>query len=437
MAGLDRVAEEKEFAGPPQTNPGPQAASSGLAGPPSPTQKVVDGVAPEAAKDSGLKRFAKNLGLAGISLASGIPAIQLKQMQADRASTEAETAAFDQETTASLVAAESAARVQELQRLAFDPAGGANADAALNQLMAENPEIGMEAFEAIGAVDHGKREEASREASDLLSTPFPERRQKLLSRATRLGAEGRDATETIELMNMPEEDQNRELRILKAASLTENERGTAARGERQVAVAEEGLQVRRDQVQATTSLAEATRLTADAKANLATETGLRKEVNSLLGDYFDVADATARVRAAGNDPSGAGDLALIFNFMKILDPGSSVREGEFANAENSGGVDDKVWGLYNNIVRGERLSPPMRADFLGQAEALFEAQTAEAQNTANAYERIATSSGVRVDNVLATFHERSGQSPAAAGGAGTVTQADLDNMTPEDRALFE
>ena len=135
----------------------------------------------------------------------------------------------------------------------------------------------------------------------------------------------------------------------------------------------------------------------------------------MLKDYFLVSDATARVRAAGSDASGAGDLAMIFNFMKILDPGSTVREGEFANAQNTGGVDDKIIGLYNGIVNGKRLSQPQRDDFLAQAESLFEAQTTEAQKTATAFERIATNAGVNVNNVLAVFQERSGQAPPAAG----------------------
>lgn len=83
--------------------------------------------------------------------------------------------------------------------------------------------------------------------------------------------------------------------------------------------------------------------------------------------HLDVADAYRRVMAAGQNPSAAGDIALLTGFMKLVDPGSTVREGEFATAQNSGGVPDRVRALYNRLLNGERLTEPMRKDFMGQA----------------------------------------------------------------------
>jgi hypothetical protein len=57
--------------------------------------------------------------------------------------------------------------------------------------------------------------------------------------------------------------------------------------------------------------------------------------------------------------------------MKILDPGSTVREGEFANAQNSGGVDDRVIALYNSLFAGTRLSQVQRDDFINRASRLY------------------------------------------------------------------
>ena len=44
-----------------------------------------------------------------------------------------------------------------------------------------------------------------------------------------------------------------------------------------------------------------------------------------------------KVEAAAtvDDPSGADDLALLFGYMKTIDPTSAVKEGEFANARNA------------------------------------------------------------------------------------------------------
>ena len=60
--------------------------------------------------------------------------------------------------------------------------------------------------------------------------------------------------------------------------------------------------------------------------------------------------------------------------MKILDPGSVVREGEFATAQNTGSVPESVSALYNRVLNGQRLTDTQRADFLNQAQNLVRSQ---------------------------------------------------------------
>ncbi len=78
-----------------------------------------------------------------------------------------------------------------------------------------------------------------------------------------------------------------------------------------------------------------------------------------------------------------GDMALIFNFMKMLDPGSTVREGEFATAANTGGADEKIINFYNNALKGTRLTVEQRAGLRKQATGLFnKAKTQNDKDTA-------------------------------------------------------
>ena len=70
-------------------------------------------------------------------------------------------------------------------------------------------------------------------------------------------------------------------------------------------------------------------------------------------------------------PTGATDIALIFGYMKVIDPTSVVREGEFATAENAGGIGSKLRNTYNKIVKGERLAPEVRKDFVRAARTQF------------------------------------------------------------------
>ena len=101
------------------------------------------------------------------------------------------------------------------------------------------------------------------------------------------------------------------------------------------------------------------------------EDKIRDEFNKRTAESLKVQESFRRVKSS--QPTAAGDLALIFNFMKMLDPGSVVREGEFANAQNAAGVDDRVRNWYNRLVRGERLNPDQRASFMAQAESTFNA----------------------------------------------------------------
>lgn len=118
-------------------------------------------------------------------------------------------------------------------------------------------------------------------------------------------------------------------------------------------------------------------------------TTLRKEATGLLNEYQKFGDAWGRVKEAALSPSAANDIALIFAYMKILDPTSAVREGEFATAADAGGIPQRVWAKYNNIIRGERLNPEQRSDFLSSAYSLVRSQHANAQRVVERYKDLA------------------------------------------------
>ena len=128
--------------------------------------------------------------------------------------------------------------------------------------------------------------------------------------------------------------------------------------------------------------------------------GIRKEFASASKDYVTVRDATARIQASAQDPSPAGDLALIFSFMRALDPGSTVREGEFANAQNAASVPERIRGMYNRVANGERLTEEQRADFLQQGMTLYQAQEQTHQATRAQFEAIAARSGIDPRDVV-------------------------------------
>lgn len=107
-----------------------------------------------------------------------------------------------------------------------------------------------------------------------------------------------------------------------------------------------------------------------------------------------LAEAYSKIKTAANDPSPAGDLSVIFGFMRLQDPSSTVREGEFATAQNTGGVPERVRAAYNKALKGERLTPAQRADFIKQADNLARSQRALLGGVNKRYSDIAARYGV-------------------------------------------
>ena len=57
--------------------------------------------------------------------------------------------------------------------------------------------------------------------------------------------------------------------------------------------------------------------------------------------------------------------------MKMLDPNSTVREGEFANAQNAASIPDRIRNQYNKAAEGTRLTAEQRNDFVASAERVY------------------------------------------------------------------
>lgn len=111
-------------------------------------------------------------------------------------------------------------------------------------------------------------------------------------------------------------------------------------------------------------------------------------------------DAYEKVRTSAQLTTAQGDLGLIFGFMKMLDPTSVVREGEFANAQNSGGVSDTVINWYNRVKDGQRLTPEQRQQFVAAAEAQYKNTEKNLQEVNTRYSGLADQYGVPTERFL-------------------------------------
>jgi len=98
---------------------------------------------------------------------------------------------------------------------------------------------------------------------------------------------------------------------------------------------------------------------------------IRNRFDKKSSEFIKVRDAFGRIEVSATDPSPAGDLSLIFNYMKMLDPGSTVREGEFATAAGAASVPERFKGAYKKVVSGEMLTTGQRKDFVSRSKALM------------------------------------------------------------------
>ena len=91
---------------------------------------------------------------------------------------------------------------------------------------------------------------------------------------------------------------------------------------------------------------------------------------------------------------------MIFNFMKMLDPGSVVRESEFATAANAAGVPDRIRNTYNRVLSGERLAKNQRADFINQSGNIFREAKSRNDETVGNFVSLAKGFGLTEDEVV-------------------------------------
>ena len=127
---------------------------------------------------------------------------------------------------------------------------------------------------------------------------------------------------------------------------------------------------------------------------------LRDQYVKLASPFIAQRDAHGRVMASASNPDSAGDLALIFNYMKVLDPGSVVRESEFATAAASGSFGERIKALVGRISAGERLSGEMRADFVRRSKKLYQQAQADNRTLTKQYSGLAKRAKVNPENVV-------------------------------------
>lgn len=176
---------------------------------------------------------------------------------------------------------------------------------------------------------------------------------------------------------------------------------------------------------------------------------LRNQYLGQVKTFADVRDAFGRINQIEKyvtslppeTKSPASDISLVFNFMKMNDPSSTVREGEYATAQQAGSISSKVLNIYNGLLSGESLTPEQRKDFLSAARNLYVSQERSYGNTLDFYRGEAQRSGLDPSSIPDLRVADPNDETAPSGGpAAPPNDAPADiwpMLAPAEKSLWE
>ena len=124
--------------------------------------------------------------------------------------------------------------------------------------------------------------------------------------------------------------------------------------------------------------------------------------------------------SAIDDKTGIGDMAAIIQFIRTLDPGSVVREGEFAIAAGSFGLFNQLLAKADSITTGAKLTDAAREEMRSLATELIQSYDPIIEARYNKYTKKLSDIGfddVGVDHFLGDRFQPIGamqQAPSAA-----------------------
>ncbi len=207
-------------------------------------------------------------------------------------------------------------------------------------------------------------------------------------------------------------------RALKERELAKDERKLAEEGKRK----DRELDLKDKEIAANKDIKRMERELAGIKDKKDLEIKLSQNFqgNQLVKDHSQATVGVQKIRQAGDVNDNAyDDMALIFNYMKVLDPGSTVREGEFQTAQNNAGLLQRLGVQWEKVKNGGRLDAAQRQKLVEAAERQYAASEDSFNTYKGEFQRVAQEYGVKPENVTLDFAGRSGpvaKKPAPGGG---------------------
>ncbi len=130
------------------------------------------------------------------------------------------------------------------------------------------------------------------------------------------------------------------------------------------------------------------------------EEKLRKEFTARTKVFNEVDSTFSNLQASAQASTGPGDIALITGFMKMLDPGSVVRETEFATARDTAGLYTRLENSLQKLQSGEFLKPTQRQEFINLASKYYDAAKKKADQEKKALGVVVKNYKLNPENVF-------------------------------------
>ncbi len=109
------------------------------------------------------------------------------------------------------------------------------------------------------------------------------------------------------------------------------------------------------------------------------EEKIRKEFQGRTKVYGELQGTYNNIKSSAETGNGPGDIALITSFMKMLDPGSVVRETEFATARDTAGLFTQLENRLQKAKNGQLLGSVQRKEYVALAQKYLESAQKKAE----------------------------------------------------------
>ena len=121
------------------------------------------------------------------------------------------------------------------------------------------------------------------------------------------------------------------------------------------------------------------------KLKLSDQRGIQSDVTNMVKDATNIKKSAKRLRRLKEVDNPAAQVAIIFDYMKALDPDSVVREGEQGLVASASGPAEKIAALINKASGQGPLTSEVIDDIILTSETLADEAINSSEETVNKY----------------------------------------------------